>query len=135
VDDEMAEEMMIKTSSAGWFSQLARAYKLRARVRLVDDAKVGISPDSETLLDMGKRARLSAREWAGVLVSLGMSVVGAWIIVMAVLDPEPYSKVVSTIVAGAVLLGAGGFAAIRILTHHKPPKVTLSPRGFEIAWE
>ena len=52
-----------------------------------------------------------------------------------VLDPEPYSKVVSTIVAGAMLLGAGGFAAIRILTHHKPPKVTLSPRGFEIAWE
>ena len=49
------------------------------------------------------------------------------------LDPEPYSKVVSTIVAGAVLLSAGGFAAIRILTHHKPPKVTLSPRGFEIA--
>ena len=126
---------MIKTSSAGWFTQLARAYKLRARVVLVDDAKVGISPDSETLLDMGKRARLSAREWAGVLVSLGMSIVGAWVIVMAVLDPEPYSKVVSTIVAGAMLLGAGGFAAIRILTHHKTPKVTLSARGFEIAWE
>ena len=131
----MAEEMMIKTSSAGWFSQLARAYKLRARVVLVDDANVGIHPDSDTLLDMGKRARLSPREWAGVLVSLGMSAVGAWVIVMAVLDPEPYSKVVSTIVAGAVLLGAGGFAAIRILTHHKPPKVTLSGRGFEIAWD
>src|SRR5712671_4486277 len=135
VDDEKAEERMIRTSSAGWFSQLARAYKLRARVVLVDDAKVGISPESETLLDMGKRAGLSAREWAGVLVSLGMGVVGAWVIVMAVLDPEPYSKVVSTIVAGAMLLGAGGFAAIRILTHHKPPKVTISGRGFEIAWD
>jgi hypothetical protein len=135
VDDEKAGEMMIRTSSAGWFSELARAYKLRARVVLVDDARVGISPESETLLDMGKRAGLSVREWAGVLVSLGMSAVGAWVIVMAVLDPEPYSKVVSTIVAGAMLLGAGGFAAIRILTHHKPPKVTLSGRGFEIAWD
>jgi hypothetical protein len=131
----MAEEMTIKTSSVDWFSQLARAYKLRTRVVLVDDAKVGINPESETLLDMGKRARLSAREWAGVMVSLGMGVVGAWVIVMAVLDPEPYSKVVGTIVAGAVLLGGGGFAAIRILTHHKPPKVTFSPRGFEIAWD
>jgi hypothetical protein len=135
VDDEKAGEMMIRTSSAGWFSELARAYKLRARVVLVDDARVGISPESETLLDMGKRAGLSVREWAGVLVSLGMSAVGAWVIVMAVLDPEPYSKVVSTIVAGAMLLGAGGFAAHRILTHHKPPKVTLSGRGFEIAWD
>jgi len=135
VDDEKTAEMTIRTSSAGWFSELARAYKLRARVVLVDDARVGISPESETLLDMGKRAGLSAREWAGVLVSLGMSAVGAWVIVMAVLDPEPYSKVVSTIIAGAMLLGAGGFAAIRILTHHKPPKVTLSGRGFEIAWD
>ena len=127
--------MTIRTSNAGWFSELARAYKRRARVVLVDDARVGISPESETLLDMGKRAGLSPREWAGVLVSLGMSAVGAWVIVMAVLDPEPYSKVVSTIIAGAMLLGAGGFAAIRILTHHKPPKVTLSGRGFEIAWD
>ncbi len=108
---------------------------MRIRVLLVDDAHVGIKPESETLLDMGKRAKLSFREWAGVMVSLGMGLMGAWVIVMAVLDPEPYSKVASTIAAGVVLVGAGGFAAIRILTHHKPPKVKVSPLGFEIAWD
>jgi hypothetical protein len=132
----MAKEMMIKTSSVNWFAQLARAYKMRTRVVLVDDAQVGINPESETLLEMGRRARLTPREWGGVMVSLGMSLMGAWVMLMAVLDPEPYSKVVTTIVAGAALLGGGGLAAIRILTHHKPPKVTVSPLGgFEIAWD
>src|SRR5258706_12602873 len=113
----MAEEMMIKTSSTGWFSQLARAYKLRARVVLVDDANVGIHPDSDTLLDMGKRARLSPREWAGVLVSLGMSAVGAWAFVMAGLDPEPSTKAVSPMLPGSAFLAPGGFAALRLSRH------------------
>jgi hypothetical protein len=126
---------IIRTSASGWFKQLARAYRARDRVVLVDDANVGIHPDSETLLDMGRRASLSPREWAGVLVALGMSTLGAWLVIMAVLDPEPYSKVLGAIVAGAAVLGAGGFAAIRILTHHQPPKVTISPHGFEIAWD
>ena len=126
---------IIRTSSSGWFAQLARAYRVRARVVLVDDAHVGIHPHSETLLDMGRRASLSMREWAGVLIALGMSSIGAWVVVMAVLDPEPYSKVLGAIFAGAAVLGAGGFAAIRILTHHQPPKVTISTRGFEIAWD
>lgn len=128
-------EDVIRTSSSGWFAQLARAYRARARVVVVDDARVGIHPGSETLLDMGRRASLSVREWAGVLIALGMSSVGAWLVMMAVLDPEPYSKVMGAILAGAAVLGAGGFAAIRILTHHQPPKVTISTHGFEIAWE
>jgi hypothetical protein len=126
---------IIKTSSSGWFAQLARAYRLRTRVVLVDDAEVGIHPEAQTLLDMGKHARLRPREWAGVFVALGMGAMGAWILVMAVLDPEPYSKILGTILAGAAIFGAGGFAAIRILTHHKPPRVTVSTKGFEIAWE
>ena len=126
---------IIRTSSSGWFAQLARAYRRRVRVVLIDDGEVGIHPEAQTLLDMGKHAKLRPREWAGVLVALGMSALGAWLIVMAVLDPEPYSKILGTIVAGAAIFGAGGFAAIRILTDHKPPKVTVSRQGFEIAWE
>jgi hypothetical protein len=126
---------IIRTSSSGWFARLARAYRARARVVVVDDAGVGIHPGSDTLLDMGRRASLSVREWAGVLVALGMSGLGAWVVVMAVLDPEPYSKVLGAIIAGAAVLGAGGFAAIRILTHHQPPKVSISTHGFEIAWD
>ena len=56
--------------------------------------------------------------------------------VMAVIDPEPYTKVMTAIVAGAVLLGTGGFTAIRILTHIKPPHIRVSKPGlFEIHWD
>jgi hypothetical protein len=135
----VADELVVNTSNPDWFTQLARAYKLRSHVVLVDDAKVGINPESETLLAMGLRAKLNPREWAAVLVALGLLGMGAWLIVMAVLDPEPYSKIIGAITAGAILFGTGGFAAIRILTKHKPPKVTVSTKGlaiaFEIAWE
>jgi len=84
---------------------------------------------------MGKKAKLSPREWTGVLVSLGIAGMGAWLMVMAVLDPEPYTKVAAAIATGAVLLGTGGLVAVRVLTHVKPPNIRVSKTGlFEIYW-
>jgi hypothetical protein len=131
----MARELVIKTSQPNWLPKLTRAYKRRKRTLLVDDANVGINPQSETIIDMAKHAKLSPREWASVVTASGIGVVGAWLIVMAVLDPEPYSKVFGAIAAGGFLLSGGGFMAIRILTGHKPPNVRMSPRGFEITWD
>jgi hypothetical protein len=64
-----------------------------------------------------------------------VSSVGAFLVVMAVLDPEPYSKIGFALGAGATMTMGGGFAAIRVLTRQKPPRVTVSPVGFEIAWD
>ena len=136
MDQAQGVTTIIRTSAPGWMSELARAYKSRSPVELVDDAGIGIDPGSQTILDMGRRSGLSAREWAGVLVSLGVATVGAWLLVMAVLDPEPYSKVAAAIATGAVLLGSGGFYAVRILTQVKPPGVRISKAGhFEISWD
>jgi hypothetical protein len=136
VEQDQDLKLTIRTSAAGWMSDLARAYRSRVPVELVDDARIGIDPGSQTILDMGRRSRLSAREWSGVLVSLGVASVGAWLLVMAVLDPEPYSKVAAVIATGAILLGSGGFYAVRILTKVRPPGVKVSKTGaFEITWE
>lgn len=134
--EENKTELLIKTSFPQWLKQLAEAYKDRTHVVLQDDAQVGIDPRVDTLLKMGIKARLAKREWAGVLISLGIAGMGAWLIVMAVLDPEPYTKVAATIACGAVLLGTGGLVAIRILTHLKPPNIRVMKSGaFEIYWD
>ncbi len=124
----------VRTSEKDWLASTAKYYKNHDPFLLVDDAKVGVDPSTMTLLDMGSTAGLSPAEWVAVVIGLGVAAIGAWLIVMAVLDPEPYSKVASTIVAGAVLVSGGGFSAIRTLTKVKPPNVKASADGFEISW-
>ena len=124
----------IATSHQGWLVELSRSYKTREPVLLVDDARIGIDPESETLLLMGKKAKLSPREWSGVLVCLGVSALGAYLLVMAIMDPEPYSKIGLALVTGALLIGSGGFMAVKILTKITPPNVKVTAQGFEINW-
>ena len=133
---ENVNTKMIKTSAVGWLKKAAESYKKREAFLLEDDAHIGIDPREDTLLQMGRKAKLRAQDWTAVFISVGIAGVGAWLIVMAVLDPEPYSKVVAAIAMGAVLLGTGGMLAIRILTHVKPPNVRVSKSGvFEIYWD
>src|SRR4051812_35720450 len=115
----MTTTQLIRTSKKGWMNELAIVYKARLPFVLEDDADVGIDPREDTLVRMGLKAGLTRREWSGLLITLGIAGIGAWLLVMAVLDPEPYSKVAAAIATGAVLLGTGGLMAVRILTHLK----------------
>jgi hypothetical protein len=125
----------IRTSKAGWVKEVAKLYKSRNPFALLDDAKVGVDPRNDTILQMGVKAGLSRREWSATLICLGVAGIGVWLVVAAVLDPEPFSKVFATIAAGAVLLSTGSLMAVRILTHIKPPNVRVSKTGiFEIYW-
>jgi hypothetical protein len=129
-------DLVIRTSSPGWLAALAGAYRWQRSVELIDDAHIGINPIRDTLLDMGKKAKLSHREWLAVLVALGIGFVGAYLLIMAILDPEPYSKIAFALATGGVLVASGGFAAIRVLVGHKPPTVRVSPAGgFEIFFD
>jgi hypothetical protein len=129
------QRVAVYTSQVGWLKNVAKAYKSRESIVLFDDAKIGIDPRQDTIMSMGLKAKVTAREWVGVLISLGIAAMGAWIIVMAVLDPEPYTKVAATVITGAVLLGSGGFVAVKILTDVKPPNIKVATDGsFEINW-
>jgi hypothetical protein len=57
----MAEEMTIKTSDADWFLQLARAYKMRIRVLLVDDAGARARQHPTDQLLRGSRGLTASR--------------------------------------------------------------------------
>ena len=128
-------ETTIKTSERGWLAEIAKAYKARTPVVVIDDANVGIDPGKDSLFIMGKKAKLSTEEWVAVMVALGMAIAGGYLLVMAILDPEPFSKMAFALGSGSILVLGGGFASIRILTNHKPPNVKMTTRGFEVHWD
>jgi hypothetical protein len=128
-------ETVIRTSEKGWVGALARAYKGKARILLVDDARTGIDPERESLVAMGIKARLTIPEWVAVGVSIGMSAAGTVMVVLAFLDPEPTSKLGLLVGGGAVCVLAGGLTAIRILTKLRPPNITAGAGGIRISWD
>lgn len=128
------DSRIVKTSQEGWLKEVAQAYKKRTPVTIVDDANVGIDPETDTLFQMGVKGKLSPSEITAVCVSLGMSAAGIGMILLAFFDPEPTTKLGLLIAGGSVTLLTGGFSALRILTKQTPPHIKVSSRGIEIAW-
>jgi len=129
-----SREKIVRTSDPNWLRTLALLYRARASGVLIDDAHLGIHPGDQTLLQMARISGLSRREIAGVSVALGMSGAGVTMVILAFLDPEPTSKLGLLVAGGTVCVLGGGFSAIRILTHHKPPNIRATAHGIEISW-
>jgi hypothetical protein len=133
--NESVDESVIRTSEKGWVGALAKAYRKRGSILLVDDANVGIDPAQQSLVVMGIKARLSIEEWIAVGVSIGMSAAGSVMVFLAFIDPEPTSKLGLLIGGGAACVLAGGLTAIRILTKLRPPSISAGAGGIRISWD
>lgn len=131
----LAASTTIRTSEKDWLPRLTKAYREKSAVELVDDAGVGVDPATQSLLQMGAGAKLTRREWTGVAVAGGLTVFGATMIVLAIIDPDPTSKLGLLVGSGALLALTGGFQTIRLLTGKKPPSVTITRQGVHIGWE
>lgn len=83
---------------------------------------------------MGRQAGLGLTDWKRVAGCAGISVFGAGLIGLAMLDPEPTSKLGLILGSGAfcILSGAGG--ALYLLTGLKPPTVERDGAVFRIRW-
>lgn len=125
---------IIKTSEERWFAKLVEAYKKKEDVTLIDDANVGIDPAKQNLVQIGLLAKLTPQEWIAVLISLGVGAIGAALVVAAIIDPEPTSKLWLLVGGGITFIGSGGFSAVYILTKIKPPHIKVGPGGFDISW-
>ncbi len=130
----MTDHLTVRTSDAGWFTALAKAYKDRRGVLVVDDAGVGIDPQGQTLLQMGLHARLSSGEWSAALVGVGMTLAGVALVLAAVLDPEPTSKLGLLVGGGLFLAATGGLSAVAVLTRRRPPTVRITKEGMVVEW-
>jgi hypothetical protein len=127
--------IIIRTSEPAWIAALAKVYREQTPAILVDDAGLGVDPVNQTLFEMARQAKLSARELAGVCVSLGMSGVGIGMVLLAFFDPEPTSKLGLLVAGGTVCIVGGGFMAVKILTQHRPPNIKVGKGTFEIKWD
>jgi hypothetical protein len=130
----MEHDLTIRTSEKGWLERLAIAYRKKIQVFLIDDAEVGIDPAAETLFGMGRKSGLSRGEWHKVLGCLGVSGFGLTLVFLAMIDPEPTSKLALLVGGGVVLVVGGGGASIYVLTGIKPPIIEVAGLGFNIRW-
>jgi hypothetical protein len=133
--DTASNVSTIRTSELGWLAKLTTAYSDRIEVTLIDDASVGINPANQSLLEMGIKGKLSPKGWTAVIIAAGMTIFGATVIILAIVDPDPTSKLGLLVASGAALTLGGGFTAIRILARQKPPNISFSLKGVGIRWD
>lgn len=129
------QKQIIKTTEPDWSKKMARAYRFREPVILVDNAKLGVDPANQSWISMAKQSGLSKAEWIAFFVSLGFGVTGIRLMIAAILDPEPTSKLGLLVSAGFTLAITGGMTAVRVLTGIKPPRINSNKIGFDISWE
>jgi len=114
------ERDVIATSDPTWFQKALEAYRRGERFTLRDDAGVGLSAAA-----LGSGVALIRfvvvlgvvpwREVLIVLTGLGLSVVGIWLILVAVADPEPTSKLGILLAGGVALIFTGGASILYAL--------------------
>lgn len=69
----------------------------------------------------------------GAASGFGLAGAGLWMIRLAVIDPEPTSKL-ALLVGGGIACTVGGvFSVQRILTKHKPPNLEIP--GVKVEWD
>jgi len=135
VDTVIYSNQFIYTSEQSWFKQVTHCYRKKEPFTLVDDSDLGVDPAIQHIYEMGRLAKMTSREWMATLVSLGLCGIGLRMMVLAVIDPEPTSKLGLLVASGTVLALTGGLNSVRILTHLKPPSITVSANQFGISWE
>lgn len=128
-------DKVIKTSQDDWLNEALNCYKSKTPFEFRDDANLGISQEdlisAITLIKSAKNSgRISWTQIATILVGLGMSGLGVWMIAVAVADPEPTSKLAILLAGGVVLALSGSFSTLRALGMKWRVKAGAS--GFEV---
>ncbi len=116
----MEEYELIKTSDPKWLEKAIMHYSKKTPFKFLDDAGVGITAEdlksAVTLIKSSKEKAVSTwRKIAQILAGLGISGSGIWVIWLAVMDPEPTSKLSLLVIGGLTLLFSGGQAVLRAL--------------------
>jgi hypothetical protein len=140
VVEEASKLPTIKTSQPDWLEVALNCYKEKQRFLLVDDRAIGIKEgDLSSAVKLIQKARksegLSAKQIATILTSLGLSSVGVWLILIAIADPEPTSKLGILLAGGVALIALGGLSILRSLgmtwrvtAHSKLATFTVEPK-------
>lgn len=115
---------LIKTSQQDWQLDLIRVYQKKKLFTFQDDASLGIDPRGKNLFDILKAAGLTIKEALAIISALGVAGFGAKILRVALIDPEPKSKLALTLVGSVMILLPFG-ASWKLLTGVSPGYVKV----------
>lgn len=118
---EMEEDKkIIRTSEKDWVKRAMTAYTKKQAFDLVDDKELGLNEkDVRSAVNLmrflKKEKHLNIKEISQVLVGLGITASGVWMVLAAIADPEPTSKLGLLVGGGLVLALTGSLGTLRAL--------------------
>jgi len=112
--------LIIKTSDTEWLKIAIDNYSRKQAFTLIDDAQIGLSEkdlvSAVTLIRAAKKkGGFSIKTIAQALTSIGITGAGVYIVILAIADPEPTSKLGLLITGGLVLAVTGSLGALSSL--------------------
>lgn len=112
--------LIIKTSQSEWLKDSIELYSKKQAFTLLDDAKIGLTEkdlsSAVTLIRAAKKkAGLPIKTIAQALTSIGITGAGIYIVILAIADPEPTSKLGLLITGGLILAVTGSLGALSSL--------------------
>ena len=111
---------IIKTSQPEWFETRIKQYSLKKEFTFIDDAKLGLTKnDLKSAVNLIKAAKSKGgktiKTITTVLIGLGITASGVWLVLLAIVDPEPTTKLGLLIAGGFILAITGGYGTLRAL--------------------
>lgn len=112
--------ILIKTSDNEWLKSAIEAYSTKQTFTLLDDANIGLTKkdlvSAIALIRVAKKkAGLPYKAIARALTSIGITGAGIYIVILAIADPEPTSKLGLLITGGLILAVTGSLGALSSL--------------------
>ena len=128
---------IIKTSKPEWLEEALKEYSSKQEFTLVDDANLGMTEkDLKSAVSLIRASRSKAgktiKQITAVLVGMGMGASGVYIIILAIADPEPTTKLGLLITGGLILAISGGFGTLRALGVNFSVTARKGDMSFEI---
>lgn len=108
-----------KSSEEGWKIKAIKAYTQKSEFTLVDNAGFGLTAkDVRSAINLkalkNKENRISTKEIASVVIGLGISASGLWMVLAAITDPKPTSKLVLLVAEGLILAITSSLGSSRV---------------------
>jgi hypothetical protein len=111
---------IIKTSDNEWLEKSLKQYTEKNEFTFLDDANLGLTKDDlKSAIKLIKAAKSKGgktiKQITAVLVGLGVSAAGITIVILAIFDPEPTTKLGLLITGGFFLAITGAYGTLRAL--------------------
>lgn len=112
--------LILKTSNKEWLKVAIENYTKKQTFTLIDDARIGLTEkdlvSAVTLIRAAKKkGGFSIKTIAQALTSIGITGAGVYIVILAIADPEPTSKLGLLITGGLILAVTGSLGALSSL--------------------